>query len=117
MALNGVTVTVVTADLNAKSGNDFITPKAGNRFVTVQVIYENTGTDPYNYNPFDWKLTDSAGFSYDSTFGGVGPELHSGTIQPSEKARGYITYEVPTSAPGLQLRLTSGGDTGTVALG
>ncbi len=117
MALNGVTVTVVTADLNAKSGNDFITPKAGNRFVTVQVLYENTGNDSYNYNPFDWKLTDSAGFSYDSTFGGVGPELHSGTIQPGEKARGYITYEVPTSAPGLQLRLTSGSDTGTVALG
>ncbi len=116
MALNGITVTVVTADLNAQSGNEFITPKAGNRFVAVQILYENTGSDPYDYNPFDWKLTDSAGFSYDSTFGGVGPELNSGTIQPGEKARGYITYEVPSSATGLQLRLTSNGDTATVAL-
>jgi len=116
MALNGVSVTVVTADLNAKSGNDFITPKAGNRFVAVQVLYEDTGTDPYDYNPFDWKLTDSAGFSYDSAFTEIGPQLNSGTIQPGEKARGFITYEVPVSATGLQLRLTSGGDTGTVPL-
>src|SRR5258708_7724632 len=62
IALNGVTVTVVTADLNAKPGNAYTTPKSGDRFVTVQVLYENTGSDPYDYNPFDWKLTDSAGF-------------------------------------------------------
>jgi Domain of unknown function (DUF4352) len=117
MALNGVTVTLVTADLNAKSGNDFITPKAGDRFVAVQVLYENTGSDPYDYNPFDWKLTDSAGFSYNSTFSGIGPELNSGTIQPGEKARGYITYEASISATGLQLRLTSGSDTATIVLG
>ena len=116
MALNGVTVTVVSANLDAKSGNQFITPNPGNRFVAVQVLYENTGTDPFDYNPFDWKLTDSAGFSYDSSFSGIGPELNAGTIQPGEKARGYITYEVPTSATGLQLRLTSGSDTATVAL-
>src|SRR5205823_2455643 len=78
MALNGVTVTVVSADLNAKSGNEFITPKSGARFVAVQVLYENVGSDPYDYNPFDWKLTDSSGFSYDTTFPGIGPELHSG---------------------------------------
>src|SRR5439155_9129692 len=64
IVLNGVTVTVVSVDLNAKSGNEFITPKAGSRFVVVQVLYENTGSDPYDYNPFDWKLTDSAGVSY-----------------------------------------------------
>ena len=117
MVLNGVGVTVVTVDLNAKPSNDFITPKAGNRFVAVQVLYENTGTDPYDYNPFDWKLTDSAGFSYDSAFTDIGPQLNSGTIQPGERARGFISYEVPTSATGLQLRLTSGGDTATIALG
>jgi len=116
MALNGITVTVVSADLNANSGNEFIAPKSGDHFVTVQVLYENTGTGPYDYNPFDWKLTDSAGFSYDSSFSGIGPELNAGTIQPGEKARGYITYEVPTSSTGLQLRLTSGGDTATVAI-
>jgi hypothetical protein len=117
IALNGVTVTVVTADLNAKSGNAYSTPKSGDRFVTVQVLYENTGSDPYDYNPFDWKLTDSAGFSYGTTYGGIGPELHFGTIQAGERARGYMTYEVPTSATGLQLRLTSGEDTATVSLG
>jgi len=42
-------------------GNEFITPKSGDRFVAVQVLYENVGSDPYAYNPFDWKLTDSSG--------------------------------------------------------
>lgn len=117
MALNGVTVTVVSEDLNAQSGNQFIKPKAGNRYVAVQVLYENTGSDKFDYNPFDWKLADSSGFSYDMTFWGPGPELHAGTIQPGEKARGYITYEVPTSAAGLKLRFTSGDDSATVGLG
>ena len=84
--------------------------------MAVQVLYENTGSAPYDYNPFDWKLTDSAGFSYDSAFTEIGPQLNSGTIQPGEKARGFITYEVPLSATGLQLRLTASGDTATVAL-
>lgn len=117
MALNEVNVTVVSVDLNAKSGNDFITPKSGNRFVAVQILYEGTGSDSYDYDPFDWKLTDSSGFSYDTTFSGIGPELHSGTLQPGEKARRYITYEVPASATGLKLKLTSGDDSATIAPG
>jgi hypothetical protein len=116
LALNGVTVTVVSVDLNAKSGNEFITPKAGSRFVAVQILYENTGTDPYDFNPFDWKLTDSAGFSYETTYSGIGPELHSGTLQPGEKARGYMTFEVPSSATGLMLKLTSGDDSAVVPI-
>ncbi len=83
----------------------------------MQVLYENVGSDAYDYNSFDWKLTDSSGFSYDTTFSGIGPELHSGTIQPGERARGYITFEVPTSAAGLKLKLTSGDDTATVTVG
>jgi len=117
LELNGVTVTVVSADLNANSGNEFITPKSGNRFVAVQVLYENTGSDPYDYNPFDWKLTDEAGFSYETTYAGIGPELHSGTIQAGERARGFMTFEVPTSATSLKLKLTSGDDSASVALG
>jgi hypothetical protein len=115
--LTGVTVTVVTADLHARPSNTYITPKPGSRYVAVQILYENSGVDPYDYNPFDWKLTDSSGFSYDTTYSGIGPELHSGTVARGEKARGYITYEVPTSATGLTLKLKSGDDTATFPLG
>ncbi len=117
ISLNAVTVSVVTADLNAKGGNEFVTPKPGNRFVTVQVLYEDSGTDAYNYNGFDWKLKDASGFSYTSTYADIGPELNSGSIRPREMARGFITYEVPVTATGLVLTLTSGGDSATVPLG
>jgi hypothetical protein len=115
--LNGVDVTVVSVDPNAKSGSKYIQPKPGNRYVAVQILYESTGADSYNYNPFDWKLSDSAGFSYDSAYAMIGPELHSGTLNAGEKARGFITYDVPTSANGLTLKLKSGDDGATVSLG
>jgi len=118
MHLNGVDVTLVSADQNAKSPSKYIVPKAGNRYVAVQVLYESTGSDPINYSPFDWKMTDSAGFSYDYTYSGIGPELRSGTLTGlGDKARGYITYEVPTSSTGLTLKLKSGEDIATVPLG
>ena len=117
MHLNGVDVTVVTADVNAKPANEYIRPKSGNRYVTVQVLYEDTGTDQYNYSSYDWKLVDEAGFSYDTTYGGIGPELRTGSLSAGERARGYVTYEVPTSATGLTLKLKSGDDNATVPLG
>jgi Domain of unknown function (DUF4352) len=115
--LNGVTVTVVSADLNARSTNQFIQPKAGNRFVVVQVLYENSGSDKVSYNPFDWTLSDSSGFSYTETYSGVDQALHSGDLDTGEKARGYISYEVPQSATGLSLKYKHDDDSATVTLG
>ncbi len=110
------TVTVVTANLDFHSGNAYEQPKADNRFVTVEILYENTGTEKLSYNPFDWKLTDSAGFNYDHGYSGKGPELHSGDLAPGEKARGFITYEVPKTSTGLTLKLTLGDDSMTIPL-
>jgi len=115
--LNQATVTVVSANLDFKSANDYTRPTAGNRFVVVEILYENTGTEKLAFNPFDWKLTDSSGFSYEHGYSGKGPDLNSGDLAPGEKARGFITYEVSTSATGLTLKLTLGDDMMTVPLG
>lgn len=118
MQLTGGTVTVVSVDLNFVSTNEFAQPKAGNRFVVVEVLYENTGSDKITYNPFDWKMSDSSGFSYDQSFvGGREPSLHSGDLQPGEKARGFITFEVPQSAGGLVLKSSLGDDNMNITLG
>jgi Domain of unknown function (DUF4352) len=117
LQLNGLTVTVVTADLNAKPGNQFIQPKAGDRFVVVQVLYENTGSESISYNPFDWKLSDASGFSYSTAYPGVAQELQSGSLSSGEKARGYISYEVPQSASGLSMKFQRDDDTASVTLG
>lgn len=117
VALNSATVTVVSVDLDYKSSDQFTQPKAGNRFVAVEILYENTGADKVSYNPFDWKLSDSSGFSYEHGYSGKGPELNSGDLAAGEKARGFITYEVPQGATGLSLKLSLGDDSLTVALG
>jgi hypothetical protein len=118
MQLTGGTVTIVSVDLNFVSTNEFAQPKAGNRFVVVEVLYENSGSDKITYNPFDWKLSDTSGFSYDQSYvGGREPSLHSGDLQPGEKARGFITFEVPQSAGGLVLKSSLGDDTMNVPLG
>jgi len=116
VTLNLARITVVSADLDYKSPDEFTQPKAGNRFVAAEVLYENTGEDKLSYNPFDWKLSDSSGFSYDQGYSGKGPELHSGDLAPGEKARGFITYEVPRTATGIRLKATIGDDSLTVPL-
>lgn len=116
MQLNAARVTVVSANLNAPPADRYSKPKPGNRFVVVEILYENTGNEKVSYNPFDWKLSDGAGFSYDDTFGGREPTLHFGEISPAEKARGFITFEVPEAATGLVLKSKLGDDTMTIAL-
>jgi hypothetical protein len=44
------------------------------------------------------------------------PALSSGDLGPGEKARGFITYEVPKTSTGLSLKLTLGDDTMMVSL-
>jgi hypothetical protein len=114
--LTGVTVTVVSADLNATSSNEFIQPKPGNRFVAIEVLYENTGGGKVSYGTYDWKLVDGSGFSYSQSYTGKDPALQSGDLQAGEKARGFITYEVPQTAAGLVARGTFGSDRLSVAL-
>ena len=117
MHLNGANVTVVSVDPNWANPNGFIEPSPGNRFVVVEILYENVGQDKMSYNPFDWKLTDSNGFNYQQSYSGKDPALNSGDLTPQEKARGFITFEVGQSAQGLVLKGTLGDDTMQVPLG
>lgn len=115
--LNGVDVTVVSVDPNYKPANLFITPKAGNRYIVVEILYQRTGPDAVSYNEFDWTVSDSQGFSYQPTFADKGPQLNSGQLVPDGKARGFITYEVPTTAQGLVVKAKIGDDSASVPIG
>ncbi len=117
MHLTGLDLTVVSANLDAKSPNEFITPKSGNRFVTIEVLYVLTGAGKVDYNPYDWKISDSQGFSYNSTFGVADPALNSGSLSNSgDKARGFVAFEVPAVATGLAAKVSIGDDSALVAL-
>ncbi len=77
--------------------------KKGNIKLGVEVNVEGTADKDVAVNPFYAKVTDSEGYSYTSTFGGCTPDLKSVRVGKGEKAKGWVTFEVPKKASGLKL--------------
>lgn len=81
----------------------YFKPKKGNIKLGVEVQLEGSADKDVPVNPFYAKITDGDGYSYTSTFGGCSPELKSVRINKGEKARGWITFEIPEKSKGLKL--------------
>lgn len=105
--LNGKTM-AVNAVVNYTSNNQFIVPKSGNKYVTVDITLQNNSKDPYTYNALEFKLHDNQDYGYDMTVSDKDPQLSSGTIQPGEKTRGFITFEIPEGNTPAKLVYTPG---------
>lgn len=88
----------VHAVIDPGSTDQFTQPRAGTRFVSVDVTVENTGATDSSYNLFFSSLKTTDNFEYDPTSGAAQPRLGSGTQAPGEATRGYITFEVPAGA-------------------
>lgn len=102
-------VTVVSAERNWNSGNEFISPESGKEFVKVQVKIENNSDSEASYNTFDWKMQDSDGNIQDvdaSAFSADGA-LDSGNLASSGKVAGFLVFQVSAGDTGLTLRYES----------
>lgn len=78
------------------SNNQFDLPKPGYKFVTVDVTQENKGTDITKYNAWNFQIQDDKDFSYDiSSSVCKQPSFATGSLQPNQKTRGYVTFEMP----------------------
>jgi hypothetical protein len=81
-------------------------PERGNRFVLLDLAVQNTGAQPWSFDPHDVILQDDAGFVYASTSierseaatPVAAPDLSAGDLAPGSQARGAIAYTVPTAA-------------------
>jgi hypothetical protein len=104
--LGDYVVTVTKFVNNAPAPDEFSTPESGKKFVTVEVLYENRTSDKQlSYNPFDWKLIDSDGYNYDLDINSPKePTLQSGTINPGQKARGWVNFQTPKEAKDFKLQ-------------
>ncbi len=76
----------------------YVNPKAGFRWVAFDVTLTNTGTKPIDYNLFFFKVKAVDNREYTVAFGGNEPAIASGTQEPGEAVRGWVTVEVPTDA-------------------
>lgn len=95
--VNGVTDPYV-------SGNEFITPAAGNRYVRVDAQVTNTGDKPETVSSmmcFD--LRDDSNRSHDITFTDNSSTL-DGEVPAGGTLRGDLDFEIPDSATDLQLQ-------------
>jgi len=104
--LGDYVVSVIGKEDPYKAKNQFMQPKAGNRLVAVEVVYQNNNKDKtLDYNQFDWKIFDSKGYNFESGMtDSKEPQLSSGTLNPSGKARGWVTFEVPDESKDFKIQ-------------
>jgi hypothetical protein len=103
--LGDYVVTVTKYHDNTPAPDELSKPEEGNKFITVEVLYENKkGTRQLEYNPFDWKLVDNDGYYYEVDFNiAKQPVLQSGALSIGQKSRGWITYQAAKTAGNFKL--------------
>jgi hypothetical protein len=110
---------VTDVDPNVK-GDGFLKPDDGMKWVSALVEIEGINPDGATYNPFYFTVRDGEGFEYDVSIFGKEPSLQSSNeLQPGQKVKGWVTFEVPTDAKGLTLIYSAGpfGEPVEIALG
>ena len=76
------------------------TDQAGDKYLLVTVTYKNTGSDPVDYNEFDWKQTSESGNMEDPGIPILDEEpLNTGTL----KAGGTVTGIIPVKPDAASL--------------
>lgn len=82
---------------------DFQKPKAGNRYIAVDLSITATGNVGISANRLYAKLKTDTNRDY--TYGASVPEptFTLGTVQPNETSRGWITFEVPNNERSISI--------------
>lgn len=78
--------------------------RRGNTKLAVEVVIEGTTTREVPSNPFYATLRDAAGNDRPSTLAGCEPALPSVRVTQGQKARGFLTFEIPKGLHQLELR-------------
>lgn len=87
-----------------KPANDFMTPAAGKRWVSVDAEVTNNADAPQTVSSivcFD--LRDSQNKKYSVTITGQSDSQLDGEVAPGDSLRGDLEFEVPKAAKGLKL--------------
>ena len=70
----------------------------------VDLTIEAIGSERVSYNPLDFEVADADAYRYRREgVVGAGPDLSYGDLNPGEKIRGLVSFQIPDAATGLQL--------------
>ena len=97
------TFTISNFKDNVSSGNEFIQPKSGNKFITLTMSITNNGKSKASISTLmGMYLKDSEGSKYNQTLMiNTGKQL-DGELLAGDTVKGDISYEVPIVATGLK---------------
>lgn len=85
---------------------EFYKTEAGNKLVAVEVELTNISDTLESVSPYYFKVKDQDNYEYDYQYGTVKePVLSSGTLNPDESVKGWVTFSVPEDT--TQLLLTN----------
>lgn len=96
----GIALTI----LNVSKANSISiwTPDSGNVFLIIEVVIENVSRDEEApYNPLYFSVKDSEGFEYNTAIAAPDPSLQSGNLPKGDKVRGFVAFEVRSTATGF----------------
>ncbi len=105
-----IAVKVARVIRNAKGKDEFNRPEKGSRFVAVQIVLKNVGTQAYDDSPTNGaKLIDADDQQYDADFSEIaaGPFIGSAVkIAPGNSRKGFIVFLVPKTAKLAKFQFT-----------
>lgn len=99
---DGWALTVVKVE-EYQSSNQFIKPKAGMRFVSVIVRFDNGSSQAQGSFSFNFELQDSSGIRRNPEYVGRDDGLTSTEIAPGAFAVGSLTFSAPIGDKALRL--------------
>jgi len=89
---------VTLNSVKTSTGDQYDTPAAGNIYLIVDVTSKNLSTSPQILSSAgSFTLKDDTGQAYQETIISSGTPPDASALQPGDKLRGQITYEIPKS--------------------
>ena len=106
ISYEGKEVTVVSAERNYDSGNQYYTAEAGKEFIKVNIRIENKSDSNISYNSYEWEIQDSNG-DIQKVDGGLqftaDGALNSGELAPGGNKSADLYFQAPSGDAGLVL--------------
>lgn len=72
--------------------------ESGKKLIAVELVVGNVSGTAIMVNPLNATLLDGDGFTYQAALGGRDEQLELLSLNPGEKARGWISFKIPNAA-------------------
>lgn len=97
----------ITAPETYNPQNAYDTASQGNKLVALEVTYQNLSNSEGTYDASNFELKDNDDHRFKREYSGKEPMLDSGMLPAGQKAKGFVTYEVPGNSEGFGIIYSS----------